>query len=579
MSMINITIDGKAVQVEEGTTVLEAARVAGIDIPTLCYLKDVNEIGACRMCVVEIKGARALQAACVYPVAEGNEIYTSSPAVREARKSTLELLLSNHKKECLTCVRNRNCELQTLADELNITEIEFEGEMCDLPIDDSSRSVVRDPQKCIACRRCVGACENLQKVHVIDALNRGFKTEIGPAFGKKLADVACVNCGQCIVACPVGALYEKSAIDQVWDAIRDPEKVVLVQTAPAVRAAIGEEFGMPIGTAATHQMVGAMLRMGFDKVFDTDTSADLTILEEGTELLHRLQNGGTLPLITSCSPGWIKFAEHYYPDMLDNLSTCKSPHQMFGAVLKTYYAQEAGIDPAKIVNVSVMPCTAKKFECDRPEMSDSGYKDVDYVLTTRELARMIKECGINFQECDGEFEQPFGPASGAGVIFGATGGVMEAALRTVADILTGQDLQDIEYHDVRGVEGVKEAAVEINGTTVKVAVAHGLGNARKVLDKIRAGEADWHFVEIMACPGGCVNGGGQPIQPARVKNWIDIRAERAKAVYSEDLRLPIRKSHQNDSVMKGIYEGFIGEPGSELAHKLLHTHYTPRERF
>ena len=579
MSMVNITIDGKAVQVEEGTTVLEAAKSAGIDIPTLCYLKGVNEIGACRMCLVEIKGARALQAACVYPVAEGNEIYTASPAVRNARKANLELLLSNHKKECLTCERNRNCELQALSEQMNVKEIPYEGEMCQEPIDDSSPSIVRDPQKCVLCRRCVGACTNLQAIHVIDAVNRGFNTLIAPAFGKPLGEAACVNCGQCVISCPVGALTEKSSIKDVWKAVEDPDKVVLVQTAPAVRAAIGEEFGMPIGTDATRQMVGALLRMGFDKVFDTDTSADLTILEEGTELLNRMQNGGTLPMITSCSPGWIKFAEHYYPDLLPNLSSCKSPHEMFGAVLKTYYAQEAGIDPKKIVTVSVMPCTAKKFECQRPELSNNGMQDVDYVLTTRELAKMIKECGINFAECDGDFERPFGDASGAGVIFGATGGVMEAALRTVADILTGEDLKDIEYTDVRGVQGVKEAAVEVNGQTIKVAVAHGLGNARKVLDKIRSGEADWQFIEIMACPGGCVNGGGQPIQPAKVKNWIDIRAERAKAIYSEDRNSKIRKSHKNESVMKGIYEGYLGEPGSEKAHELLHTTYTPRERF
>lgn len=579
MSMVNITIDGKAVQVEEGTTVLEAAKSAGIDIPTLCYLKGVNEIGACRMCLVEIKGARALQAACVYPVAEGNEIYTASPAVRNARKANLELLLSNHKKECLTCERNRNCELQALSEQMNVKEIPYEGEMCQEPIDDSSPSIVRDPQKCVLCRRCVGACTNLQAIHVIDAVNRGFNTLIAPAFGKPLGEAACVNCGQCVISCPVGALTEKSSIKDVWAAVEDPDKVVLVQTAPAVRAAIGEEFGMPIGTAATRQMVGALLRMGFDKVFDTDTSADLTILEEGTELLNRMQNGGTLPMITSCSPGWIKFAEHYYPDLLPNLSSCKSPHEMFGAILKSYYAQEAGIDPKKIVTVSVMPCTAKKFECQRPELSNNGMQDVDYVLTTRELAKMIKECGINFAECDGDFERPFGDASGAGVIFGATGGVMEAALRTVADILTGEDLKDIEYTDVRGVQGVKEAAVEVNGQTIKVAVAHGLGNARKVLDKIRSGEADWQFIEIMACPGGCVNGGGQPIQPAKVKNWIDIRAERAKAIYSEDRNSKIRKSHKNESVMKGIYEGFLGEPGSEKAHELLHTTYTPRERF
>lgn len=580
MSMVNITIDGKAVQVPAGTTVLEAAKKAGIDIPTLCYLKDVNEIGACRMCLVEIKGARALQAACVYPVAEGNEILTTSPAVKEARKVNLELLLSNHKKECLTCVRNKKCELQTLSEELNIKDLRFEGETCELPIDDSSVSIVKDHQKCILCRRCVAACKNIQKIGVIDAINRGFDTSIGPAFGQNLADVACVNCGQCVIACPVGALTEKSVVDEVWDAIADPEKVVLVQTAPAVRAAIGESFDMPIGTAATSQMVGAMLRLGFDKVFDTDTGADLTILEEGTELINRINNGGKLPLITSCSPGWIKYCEHYYPEFLDNLSSCKSPHEMFGAILKTYYAEKEGINPEKIVTVSVMPCTAKKFEAARPEMANGNLQDVDYVLTTRELAQMIKEARIDFSQCEGEFEDPFGPASGAGVIFGATGGVMEAALRTVADVLTGKDIQEIEYTAVRGVEGVKEAEVDLgNGTVIKAAVAHGLGNARELLEKIKAGEADYHFVEIMACPGGCVNGGGQPIQPASVKNWIDLRTERAKALYDEDKRLPIRKSHKNPVVMDKIYGEYLGEPGGEKAHHLLHTTYTKRERF
>lgn len=580
MSMVNITIDGKAVQVPAGTTVLEAAKKAGIDIPTLCYLKDVNEIGACRMCLVEIKGARALQAACVYPVAEGNEILTTSPAVKEARKVNLELLLSNHKKECLTCVRNKKCELQTLSEELNIKDLRFEGETCELPIDDSSVSIVKDHQKCILCRRCVAACKNIQKIGVIDAINRGFDTSIGPAFGQNLADVACVNCGQCVIACPVGALTEKSVVDEVWDAIADPEKAVLVQTAPAVRAAIGESFDMPIGTAATSQMVGAMLRLGFDKVFDTDTGADLTILEEGTELINRINNGGKLPLITSCSPGWIKYCEHYYPEFLDNLSSCKSPHEMFGAILKTYYAEKEGINPEKIVTVSVMPCTAKKFEAARPEMANGNLQDVDYVLTTRELAQMIKEARIDFSQCEGEFEDPFGPASGAGVIFGATGGVMEAALRTVADVLTGKDIQEIEYTAVRGVEGVKEAEVDLgNGTVIKAAVAHGLGNARELLEKIKAGEADYHFVEIMACPGGCVNGGGQPIQPASVKNWIDLRTERAKALYDEDKRLPIRKSHKNPVVMDKIYGEYLGEPGGEKAHHLLHTTYTKRERF
>ena len=494
------------------------------------------------MCLVEIKGAKALQTACVYPVAEGNEIYTSSPAVREARKMNLSLLLSNHKKECLTCDRNKNCELQTLSEELSIKEMPFEGASCELPIDDSSVSIVKDPQKCILCKRCIAVCKNVQSVGIIDAVNRGFVTTIEPAFGQKLGEAACVNCGQCVVSCPVGALTEKSNIQNVWDAIGDPEKTVLVQTAPAVRAALGEEFGMEIGTAVTSQMVGALRRLGFDKVFDTDTGADVTILEEGTELINRIKNGGKLPLITSCSPGWIKFCEHYYPEFIDNLSSCKSPHEMFGALLKTYYAEKEGLDPKNIVTVSIMPCVAKKFEAARPELSNEGMQDVDYVLTT--------------------------------------GGVMEAALRTVADVLTGTDVQQIEYHDVRGLEGIKEAAVDLgNGTVIKAAVAHGLGNARELLDKIKAGEADYQFVEIMACPGGCVNGGGQPIQPSRVTNWIDLRAERAKALYSEDERLTIRKSHKNPVVMDHIYGEYLGEPGSEKAHHLLHTTYTKRDHF
>lgn len=579
MSMVNITIDGKAVQVPQGTTVLEAAREAGINIPTLCYLKGINEIGACRMCLVEIKGARALQAACVYPVAEGNEILTASPAVKEARRVDLELLLSNHKKDCLTCIRSTNCELQTLARELNVSDIPYEGEMCDAPIDDSSTSLIRDPKKCIACRRCVGACKD-QAIGVIDALNRGFKTDIGAAFNQPMSNVGCVFCGQCIISCPVGALYEKDAIQDVWAAINDPEKIVIAQTAPAVRATIGEEFGVPIGTPSTRRMVGSLLRLGFDKVFDTDTGADLTIMEEGHELLERIQHGGVLPMITSCSPGWVKFCEHYYPDLLPHLSSCKSPHIMFGAMIKGYYAQKNGIDPSKIVVVSVMPCTSKKYETSRPELQVGGLRDVDYSLTVRELATMIREARIDFMSSDGDFENPFGDASGAGVIFGVTGGVMEAALRTVADILSGKDLEDFEYKDVRGVEGVKETSLDLGlGKPVKIAVAHGLKNARVLLDKLRAGELDdYAFIEIMACPGGCVNGGGQPIQPARVRNVIDVRAERAKALYKEDERLPIRKSHKNP-VMDVLYKEFFGEPGSEKAHLYLHTHYQERSPF
>ncbi|HBV50855.1 MAG TPA: ferredoxin, partial [Clostridiales bacterium] len=511
--MVNIKIDGVSMQVPEGITILEAARNANIKIPTLCFLKGINEIGACRMCVVEIKGARALQAACVYPVSEGLEVITNSEKVRKARKITLELILSNHDRQCLTCVRSENCELQRLAKELNVTDIRFDaiGGKEVLPIDDLSPSIIRNPNKCILCRRCVSVCKNVQTVGVIDTMERGFKTVVGCAFGKPLVETPCVNCGQCIAVCPTGALQEKSEIEEVWNAIADPEKYVIFQTAPAVRVSIGEAFGMPIGSRPTGKMVTAIRRLGADKVFDTDTSADLTIMEEGTELLERIKNGGKLPMITSCSPGWIKFCEHNYPDFLENLSSCKSPHEMFGAVLKTYYAKQENIDPAKIYVVSVMPCTAKKFEADRAELSASGYPDVDAVLTTRELAQMIREAGIDFASLeDTDFDSPIGNASGAGVIFGATGGVMEAALRTVADILTGESapVDKIEYHAVRGVEGIKEATVNVAGTDIKLAVASGLGNARKLLDKIRAGEADYHFIEIMACPGGCVNGGG-----------------------------------------------------------------------
>lgn len=577
--MINLTIDDIPVSVPEGTTILEAAKQAGIKIPTLCYLKGINEIGSCRVCIVEIKGARALQASCVYPVSEGLVVYTNSPKVRRARRATVELILSSHERKCLTCVRNRNCELQTLAEELGIDNIRFEGENVHHEIDDLSPSIVRDNNKCILCRRCVSVCKNVQTVSVIDSAYRGINTRIGSAFDMSLADVPCVNCGQCIVACPVGALHEKEEINDVWDALADETKHVVVQTAPAVRAGLGEEFGLEMGTPVTGKMVSALRKLGFDKVFDTDFGADLTIMEEGTELLNRIQNGGKLPMITSCSPGWIKFCEHFFPEFIPNLSSCKSPHQMFGAILKSYYAQQMGIDPKNIYVVSVMPCSSKKFESKRPEMEVGGLDDVDSVITTRELAKMIKQAGIQFNKLeDGEFDVPFGIGSGAGVIFGATGGVMEAALRTVKELVEHKDLDKIEFDEVRGTEGIKTASVDIGGTSVNVAVAHGLANARKLLNDIKAGKANYHFIEIMACPGGCVTGGGQPIVDSFTRSEVDVKKLRAKALYTEDQNLPVRKSHKNPAIQK-LYEDFLGEPCGHKSHELLHTHYTPRVNY
>jgi len=577
MDLINLTIDGVKVQVPAGSTVLEAARAANIQIPTLCYLKDVNQIGACRMCLVDV-GARALAAACVMPAAEGMVVKTNTPAIREARKVNLELLLSNHDRKCLTCVRSKNCELQTLAEELGIDDLRFEGAKSEHPIDASSASIVRDPAKCIQCRRCVAVCHNVQKIGVIGTVGRGFNTVIAPAWGDQLGEVSCINCGQCIMACPVGALKEKDSTADVWKALGDPTKHVVVQPAPAVRVALGEEFGMPMGTRVTGKMAAALRRMGFDKIFDTNYGADVTIMEEGTELLGRIQNGGILPMITSCSPGWIKYIEHYYPEFLPNLSSCKSPHEMLGALIKSYYAEKNNIDPKDIYVVSVMPCVAKKFEAKRPELSVNGLADVDAVITTRELARMIKEAGIDFVNLpDEDFDPMLGESTGAAAIFGATGGVMEAALRTVADILEGKDLDAIEYTAVRGIEGIKEATVNVAGKDIKIAVVNGTGNAQKLMEKIKAGEADYTFIEVMGCPGGCVTGGGQPIVPARVSMVCDPKVVRAKAIYEEDAGMKERKSHKNASVKK-LYDEYLGEPNSHKAHELLHTHYVDRSR-
>lgn len=579
--MISLTIDGIKVEVPENTTVLEAARKANIKIPTLCYLKGVNAIGACRMCLVEmIEGGRGLQAACVLPAANGMVVSTNSKAVLDARKVNLELILSNHEKKCLSCVRNRNCELQKLCDDLGVDDdVRYEGTSIDRPLDTGSPSIVRDPNKCILCRRCVAVCNNVQKVGAIGATHRGFKTIIEPVFGKSLNDVLCINCGQCITACPVGALSEKSEIDNVWAALHDKTKHVIVQTAPAVRFGLGEEFGIEPGNSVTGKMAAALRRIGFYKVFDTDFAADLTILEEGTELLDRINNGGVLPMITSCSPGWIKYCELFFPDFLDNLSTCKSPHEMEGALIKSYYAQKMNLDPKNIYVVSIMPCTAKKFEKVREELVNDGLPNVDAVLTTRELARMIKQANIDFVNLPEEdFDKLLGESTGAAVIFGATGGVMEAALRTVADILTGKDLEDIDYEAVRGIEGVKEATVNVAGMDIKVAVANGTGNAKKLLEAIRSGEKSYHFIEIMGCPGGCVTGGGQPIVSAQDKMDYDPRVLRAKATYQEDINMQKRKSHKNAEVQQ-LYDEFLGKPNSHKAHELLHTHYHARPKY
>ncbi len=577
--LITLTIDGQEVKAKKGTTILQAAKQAGIDIPTLCFLKDINEVGDCRMCIVEVEGRRGFATSCIQTIEEGMVVHTHTPNVLEARHVILDLIISNHAKDCLTCARSGNCELQALATKFNVLNIEFEGERTKHKIDDLSPSIVRDFNKCILCRRCVAACKKVQKIGAIDCINRGFESCISTAYDHSLNDVNCTNCGQCIQACPTGALHEKETIDDVWIKLKDPESYVIVQTAPAVRVALGEEFGMPIGTNVTSKMVTALKRLGFDKVFDTNTGADFTIMEEANEFIERFKENKYLPMITSCSPGWVKYIEMNYPELLPHLSTCKSPHQMFGALLKTYYAKKENIDPSKIYVVSVMPCIAKKFERQREEMKNGELYDVDNVITTRELSRMIKQANIEFTKLeDSEFDSPMGEATGAAAIFGTTGGVMEAALRTAQDTLTGKNLEKIDFEQVRGGDGIKKATVNIDNTDIKVVAASGLANAQEILEEIKNGKSDYQFVEIMACPGGCVMGGGQPIKSSKVRSEVDVRKLRADSLYSIDEKSTIRKSHENPVIQK-IYKEFLGKPGSEKAEELLHTTYQKRKKY
>lgn len=577
---VKLTIDGKEVEVNEGITVLQAAKQIGIDIPTLCFLKDVNQAGECRICIVEIEGRRGFVPSCRTIVEEGMKIKTNTIELNEARRIILDLILSAHHRDCLTCVRNGNCELQALANKFGVTEIHYEGQKEKAFIDEISPSIVRDNSKCIMCKRCVATCKNVQKVGAIDVAGRGFHSRIAAENDESLNNVNCTFCGQCIEACPVGALKEKDETATVWRKLRDKDTFVVVQTAPAVRAALGEEFGMPIGTCVTGKMVTALKRLGFDKVFDTNTGADLTIVEEANELIERLNDKeAVLPMITSCSPGWVRYIEMNYPEQLDHLSSCKSPHEMFGSILKSYYAKKMGIDPEKMYVVSVMPCIAKKFEKVREELKNDGLANVDSVITTRELARMIKQAHIDLSLLeDSEFDNPIGEATGAGAIFGTTGGVMEAALRTAYEKVTGEELKKLEFEEVRGKEGIKKSTIKMGEKEIKVAVAHGLANAQEILEEIKKGKADYQFVEIMACPGGCIMGGGQPIVSSKKRNDIDVRKARASALYKIDEQSKIRKSHENPYI-KELYEEFLETPGSYRAHKYLHTTYKKREKY
>ena len=575
MDMINLTINGIPVSVPKGYTILQAAKAAKIEIPTLCYLKEINCIGSCRVCMVEVKGRRGLTAACVIPAEDGMEVFTNTPKVRASRKTTIELLLSTHHKKCLSCIRNNHCELQKLAMEYNVDEDRFPSEEPIYEIDDQSPYIVRDNNKCVNCMRCVSVCKNVQTVSVIGPIRRGYKVHVGSPFDRSLNDSPCVGCGQCIVSCPVGALYEKSNVDEVWDALADPDKYVVFYTAPSIRATLGESFDMPIGTNVEGKMVSAIRRLGVDEIFNMDFTADLTILEEANELVQRITNHETLPMFTSCCTGWVKFAEHYYPEMLPHLSSCKSPQAMFGAILKSYYAEKYNIDPEKMFVVSVIPCTGKKFEVTRQELRSKEFDDVDVALTTRELARMIKSTGIDFADLEDEdYDAPFNKATGGGAIFGATGGVLEAALRTAARMLDG-DFKAVEFKEVRGPEQIREAKYEVAGVEVKVAVTSGLGNARKLIEKIKSGEADYQMVEVMACPGGCINGGGQPIRSDKVSNYVDYKALRSKALYNYDENCALRSSDESP-VVKMIYEDYFEKPGTHKAHELLHTTYVPR---